>query len=149
MSFPYEHSTPEPREGLQMRFDVRTSRREEFVDVTRRVADAIAAGNVAEGVVVVSCPHTTAGITVNENADPDVTSDVLTGLARLSPLDAGWRHAEGNSDAHLKASLVGSSATLPIEGGRVSLGTWQAIYLAEFDGPRTRQVVVTVLPSAR
>jgi secondary thiamine-phosphate synthase enzyme len=94
----------------------------------------------------VSCPHTTAGITINENADPDVVRDILMGLERLFPREGGWRHSEGNSDAHLKTALVGSSATLPIENGRVALGTWQAIYLAEFDGPRTRKVIVTVLP---
>jgi secondary thiamine-phosphate synthase enzyme len=94
---------------------------------------------------VISSPHTTAGITVNENADPDVSGDILMGLQTLCPREAGWRHFEGNSDAHLKTALIGSSATLPVEDGRLELGTWQAIYLAEFDGPRTRRVFVTVL----
>ncbi len=132
-----------------MRFEVHTSRREEFVDITRQVAEKVAGSGVADGIVVVSCPHTTAGITVNENADPDVTRDLLVGLERLAPRDAGWRHAEGNSDGHLKASLIGSSATLPIDGGRLALGTWQAVYLGEFDGPRTRRIEVTVVPGVR
>lgn len=132
-----------------MRFEVRTSAREEFVDITATVVEMVRASGIAEGVVVVSCPHTTAGITVNENADPDVVRDLLGGLARLAPRDAGWRHREGNSDGHLKATLVGSSATLPVDGGRLALGTWQAVYLCEFDGPRTRRVNVTVLSGVR
>jgi len=132
--------------GQRMRFEVRTARREEFVDVTAQVAEAVASSAVVSGVAVVSSPHTTAGVTVNENADPDVARDVLHGLSRISPREGGWRHAEGNSDAHLKTSLVGTSAALPIREGRLALGTWQAIYLAEFDGPRTRQIDITVLP---
>jgi secondary thiamine-phosphate synthase enzyme len=128
-----------------MRFQIRTSAREQLLDVTRQVAEAVEASAVAEGVVVVSSPHTTAGVTVNENADPDVARDVLVGLERVFPRDAGWRHVEGNSDAHLKTALVGVSVTLPVRAGRPALGTWQAIYLAEFDGPRTRHLDVTVL----
>ena len=129
-----------------MRFEIRTSRREDLVDVTRKVAEAVKASGVSDGVVVVSSPHTTAGITVNENADPDVVTDVLMGLERIFPLKAGWRHFEGNSDAHLKTALVGVSVTLPVRGGRPALGTWQAVYFAEFDGPRTRHMDVTVVP---
>jgi len=129
-----------------MRFEVRTARREELVDVTARVAEAVAASGMASGIVVVSSPHTTAGVTVNENADPDVARDVLFGLERMVPRNGGWRHFEGNSDAHLKTALVGTSATLPVAEGRLALGTWQAIYLAEFDGPRTRRLDVTVVP---
>lgn len=128
-----------------MHLEVRTTRREEFVDITRQVAEKVSASGVADGIVVVSCPHTTAGITVNENADPDVVRDLLVGLERLAPREGGWRHSEGNSDGHLKSSLIGSSATLPVVDGRLSLGTWQAVYLGEFDGPRTRRVVVTVV----
>jgi secondary thiamine-phosphate synthase enzyme len=129
-----------------MRFEVETTQREEFCDVTATVADAVAASGVSDGVVVVSSPHTTAGVTVNENADPDVTRDLVSGLARIFPRDGGWRHYEGNSDGHLKTALVGASATLPVRNGRIALGTWQAIYLAEFDGPRIRTLDVTVLP---
>jgi secondary thiamine-phosphate synthase enzyme len=128
-----------------MDFEIATDRREQFVDITRRVAEAVAASAVADGVATVYCPHTTAGITINENADPDVVIDLLAGLERLAPRHAGWRHAEGNSDGHLKASLIGSSATVPISAGRLTLGTWQAIYLGEFDGPRRRHVSVTVV----
>jgi secondary thiamine-phosphate synthase enzyme len=130
-----------------MRFEVRTGRREEFVDVTARVVETIAEAGIGEGIAVVSSPHTTAGITVNENADPDVVRDLLHGLGKLVPLSGEWRHVEGNSDAHLKTALVGTSITLPISGGRPVLGTWQAVYFAEFDGPRTRHVDVTVVPA--
>lgn len=100
---------------------------------------------VTEGFAVVFAAHTTAAITINENADPDVVRDLLAGLAKLAPEHAGWRHAEGNSDAHLKASLVGPSVTIPVEGGRLVLGTWQGVYFCEFDGPRQRRCVVTVV----
>jgi secondary thiamine-phosphate synthase enzyme len=128
-----------------MRVELRTSRREELIDVTSRVRDAVARSGVSEGAVLVYCPHTTAAVTINENADPDVAHDVVAGLARLAPKDAGWRHAEGNSDGHLKSSLVGPSVLVPIEQGRLQLGTWQAVYFCEFDGPRTRHFVVTVV----
>jgi secondary thiamine-phosphate synthase enzyme len=100
------------------------------------------------GVAVVSSPHTTAGIMVNENADPDVAADLIAGLGSLAPKVAGWRHAEGNSDAHLKTAMVGTSTMLPIEDGRLVLGTWQSVYFAEFDGPRSRHLHVTVLRGA-
>ena len=129
-----------------MRFELRTSRREEFVDVTAKVAEAVRRSGVAEGIAVVSSPHTTAGITVNENADPDVVRDLLHGLEALVPRTGDWRHFEGNSDAHLKTGLIGTSAMLPVSGGRVALGTWQAVYFAEFDGPRSRHFDVTVVP---
>jgi secondary thiamine-phosphate synthase enzyme len=128
-----------------MRHEIRTTRREELIDVTEVVARAVAATGISAGVVVVSSPHTTAGVLVNENADPDVATDLIAGLARLVPEVAGWRHAEGNSDAHLKTALVGTSVMVPIEGGRLALGTWQAIYFAEFDGPRPRHLHVSVL----
>ena len=128
-----------------MQFEVATSRREQFLDITEQVARIVSEAGVSAGAVLVYCPHTTAGITINENADPDVTADLLGALERLAPRDAGYRHREGNSDGHLKASLIGSSATVPIEAGRMMLGTWQGIYLGEFDGPRRRRVLVTVL----
>ncbi|WP_025324459.1 secondary thiamine-phosphate synthase enzyme YjbQ [Deferrisoma camini] len=121
---------------------VKTPRRECFVDITREVARAV------EGTDAVLCtvfvPHTTAGVTINENADPDVAADLLAHLAELVPRNGPYRHAEGNSDAHVKATLVGSSVQVPVAGGRLVLGTWQGIYLAEFDGPRTRKVHVMV-----
>lgn len=132
-----------------MRFTVRSTQREELVDITREVADFVTLIGVEDGAVLVFCPHTTAAITLNEDADPDVCRDLVDGLARIAPCDAGWRHAEGNSDAHLKASLVGPSVLVPVETARMVLGRWQGIYLAEFDGPRTRSVDVTLLAGVR
>jgi secondary thiamine-phosphate synthase enzyme len=129
------------------RFEVRTGRREELVDVTARVAEAVRAAEVKDGWVLVYCPHTTAGVTLNENADPDVVTDVLEALRRLVPRDAGYRHIEGNSDGHVKATLVGSSVTIPVADGRLALGTWQAVYFCEFDGPRQRNLLVTAVRS--
>jgi secondary thiamine-phosphate synthase enzyme len=122
----------------------KTSRRECFVDITGLVARAVAEAGVSEGVCIVFIPHTTAGVTVNENADPDVSDDILSFLAELVPRSWPYRHVEGNSDAHIKASLVGCSVQIPISRGRLALGTWQAVYLAEFDGPRTRKIHLMV-----
>jgi len=129
-----------------MRIEVPTDRREQLLDVTAAVRDAVATTGVGTGAVLVYCPHTTAAVTINENADPDVTRDIIDGLARIAPRDAGWRHIEGNSDGHLKTSLVGPSVLIPIENGRLGLGTWQGVYLCEFDGPRRRGLIITVLP---
>ncbi len=125
---------------------VPTQSRTEFVDITAEVNRALRADGVTEGVCHVFVPHTTAGVTINENADPDVTRDVMAVLERLVPRDAGYRHAEGNSDAHAKASLVGSSVTVPVAAGRLVLGTWQAVYFCEFDGPRHRRCLVAAIP---
>jgi secondary thiamine-phosphate synthase enzyme len=130
-----------------IRIDVRTQHRDELVDITGRVADAVRASGIAEGLVSVHCPHTTAGVTLNEHADPDVARDMIDALARLAPLKAGWHHAEGNSDAHVKAALVGAGTVIPVTGGRPALGTWQGVFLCEFDGPRDRHVLVTVVGS--
>jgi len=132
-----------------MRFSVRSTRREEFVDVTGEVAAFVARAGVDVGAVLVFCPHTTAAITINENADPDVKRDLIAGLADIAPDDGRWRHREGNSDGHLKTSLVGPGVLVPLEGGALQLGTWQGIYLAEFDGPRIRTVDLTALPGVR
>jgi len=126
-------------------FTVRTRRRNEFVDITREVAEAVSRSGVREGICLVYIPHTTCGVTVNENADPDVPSDILSHTAQLVPREGLFRHAEGNSDAHIKASLFGASALVPVTGGRLALGTWQAVFLCEFDGGRTRKVYVQVL----
>ena len=122
---------------------VKTHSRTEMLDVTASVQQAVAAGGVRDGVCVVYVPHTTAGVTINENADPDVRADMLKELNVIVPFDDGYAHSEGNSAAHIKASLMGSSATIIVEGGRLALGTWQGIYFCEFDGPRTRQLWVT------
>jgi len=129
------------------RVELRTTRREELVDITPLVEAVVAEAALAEGVATVFCPHTTAAITINENADPDVVTDVLDGLRRLAPADAGWRHREGNSDGHLKSSLVGPSLVVPVADGRLALGTWQGIYFCEFDGPRLRRFSVTLTRS--
>ena len=128
------------------RHPVGTDARTEFLDITSVVKEAIAASGVADGTCVVYCPHTTAAVTIQENADPDLPRDLLMWLNRLVPKDVpGFRHAEGNSDAHLKASLVGSSVTILIEKGAPVLGTWQGVFFCEFDGPRTRKIYVTTL----
>jgi len=124
-------------------FTVRSSRREQMIDITDQVAAVVEPG--ASGVCQVFVPHTTAGVTINENADPSVVRDMLAKLSRLVPRDEGYTHAEGNSDAHVKASLVGSSVLVPVDGGRPALGTWQAVYFCEFDGPRSRTVQVQML----
>ena len=123
-------------------FSINTKRRTEFVDITAEVAKAVTALGVKDGVITVFVPHTTAGITINENADPDVTADIAAGLDRMVPWSADYRHGEGNSAAHVKASLMGSSVRVIVSGGRLQLGTWQAIYFCEFDGPRNRKVWV-------
>lgn len=122
--------------------ELRTPRREALVRITPALTDLIAAKGWQDGAVVVFCPHTTAGLTVNEDADPDVATDMVMAMNRLVPRDAGYRHAEGNSDAHVKTTLVGPSLTLIVSGGRLQLGTWQGVYLCEWDGPRTRKVWV-------
>ena len=126
-------------------FEVGTKSRECLSDITRHVREALEASGVQHGLCTVYVPHTTAGVTINENADPDVCSDLISFLARLVPRNAQFRHAEGNSDAHVKASLMGASAQIPVENGRLCLGTWQGVFLAEFDGPRTRRVCVVVV----
>jgi secondary thiamine-phosphate synthase enzyme len=124
-------------------FEVQTPRRVAFVDISAQVAAAVK--EQGEGAVLVYVPHTTAGVTINEDADPSVRADLEMALERIVPSDLPFTHLEGNSDAHTKASLMGSSVTIPLAGGRLQLGTWQGVYLAEFDGPRTRRVLVSVL----
>jgi secondary thiamine-phosphate synthase enzyme len=125
--------------------EIRTRAKEEFVDLTAEAGRVAAASGVASGVCVVTVPHTTAGITVNENADPDVRADLLMTLRRIVPDTLPYAHAEGNSPAHVKAALVGSSVSLIVEDGRLRLGTWQGVFFCEFDGPRTRKVWVQVI----
>lgn len=127
------------------RLTLRTTRRNEFIDITSSVREAVRKSGVREGLVVVYCPHTTAAITINENADPSVVSDILTKTSKLVEHgDPDYRHMEGNSDSHIKSSIVGASETLIIEGGQVLLGTWQGVYFCEFDGPRTRKVYIKI-----
>jgi secondary thiamine-phosphate synthase enzyme len=125
--------------------EIRTKARQELVDLTADVERLVAASGIKSGICVISVPHTTAGVTVNENADPDVRADIAMTLLRIVPDTLPYAHGEGNAAAHVKASLVGSSATLVVEGGKLKLGTWQGIYFCEFDGPRTRQAWVQVI----
>jgi len=129
-----------------IQIEVRTPAREVLVDITALVQRALT-GRDPEftGAVQVFVPHTTAGVTINEGADPAVARDLVQALARLVPRDAGYTHSEGNADAHVKTSLVGNQTVVPVEDGRLRLGTWQSLYLAEFDGPRTRRVWLTLL----
>jgi len=127
---------------------VSSKSRNELVDITDRVADLVRDSGVTSGVCHLFTLHTTAAVTVNEGADPAVRRDISRFLATLVPADAPFTHGEGNSDAHVKASLVGPSETLLIEGGRLLLGTWQAIYFCEFDGPRSRKVALRILAAA-
>ncbi len=130
------------------KLSVRTSSRTDLRDITSEVASAVEKSTAERGACVVSVPHTTAGITINENADPSVREDIANTLDRMVPWDGPYRHAEGNAAAHLKAALVGHSLTVPVQNGRLVLGTWQGIYLCEFDGPRSRTVYVQVLLEA-
>ncbi|MHB8094617.1 MAG: secondary thiamine-phosphate synthase enzyme YjbQ [Candidatus Aminicenantales bacterium] len=125
--------------------EIKTRRREELVDLTVEIQGIVAQSAVRDGLCVVFVPHTTAGVTLNENADPDVKTDVLAALRQAIPDGLPYRHSEGNSPAHAKASLVGSSVTVIVEEGRLQLGTWQGIQLCEFDGPRTRKVWVKIV----
>ena len=118
---------------------------EGLVNITNEVSEAVAESGVNEGICVIFCPHTTAAITINENADPDVKSDFILGMDKFFPNLSAFRHAEGNSDAHLKSSAVGASETVIIKGGRLLLGTWQDVYFCEFDGPRTRKFYVKIM----
>ena len=125
--------------------EVRTGQRVSFVDITADVRREVRQSGVGDGLCVVFVPHTTAGVTINEDADPSVRADLEMALERLVPPGLPFRHLEGNSDAHVKAGLMGSSVSIPVVAGDLALGTWQGVYFAEFDGPRRRQVVVTVL----
>ncbi len=130
---------------MMREMEVRTSKREEMVDVTRAVEEVVSSSGVKEGVCYIYVPHTTAGVFINEHADPSVARDIRETLARLVPSGAGYRHLEGNADAHIKATLVGTSQAVLVRGGRLLLGTWQGIFFAEFDGPRRRKVLIKVL----
>ena len=123
---------------------ISTRSRNEFVDITSQIQDVVRESGLSEGLCTIFVPHTTAGLTINEGADPSVQRDILTHLQKIIPRDGDFRHLEGNSDAHIKASLMGSSQTVFVEEGQLVLGTWQAIYFAEFDGPRKRKVMVRV-----
>ncbi|MGC8719627.1 MAG: secondary thiamine-phosphate synthase enzyme YjbQ [Thermodesulforhabdaceae bacterium] len=123
-------------------FQVKTSARSAYVDITGEVQRVVTEAGLVKGLCFVYVPHTTAGITINEGADPHVMEDIMNTLDRLIPWHAGYKHTEGNAAAHIKTSLMGSSVSVFVENGRLMLGTWQRIFLCEFDGPRTRKVHV-------
>jgi secondary thiamine-phosphate synthase enzyme len=126
---------------------VQTQEHTQFLNLDGRVKELIRESGIQQGMAVFFVPHTTAGITINENADPDVTADMAEALEKMVPWDAGYAHREGNSAAHVKAGLMGFSETVLIENGRLALGTWQSLYFCEFDGPRTRKLFVRLMPA--
>ncbi len=128
-------------------FAVSTTKSEEIIDITAQVQGIVERSKLEDGACVVFIPHTTAAVTLNENYDPDVKKDILLSLSRIVPKGAGYRHSEGNSDAHVKASLLGASEIVLFRAGKLVLGQWQGIMLCEFDGPRNRRVIVELLPT--
>jgi len=130
---------------IEKSFKISSTKRNEFIDITQKVEEFVKSSKIEVGDVIVYCPHTTAAITINENADPDVVHDLLHTLERLIPhKDSSYLHGEGNSDAHLKSSLIGVSERIIIKDGAMQLGTWQGIYFCEFDGPRGRSVLLQI-----
>ena len=138
-------SASAPSNTFLRALEVRTARRTHLVNITSQVQRAVTESGIASGQCHLYVSHTTAGITINEGDDPDVARDIEATLDRLVPKDAGYKHYEGNADSHVKSSLVGVSQTVPVESGRLALGRWQAIFFCEFDGPRTREVMVRVV----
>jgi secondary thiamine-phosphate synthase enzyme len=126
--------------------ELKSKMRNEMMDITSSINELVASAGSTRGICHLFVLHTTAGLTINEGADPDVRQDLIGYLNRLVPADAGFKHSEGNSDAHIKSTLVGTSLTIPMENGRLLLGTWQAVYFCEFDGPRQRRVAVKLSP---
>lgn len=124
---------------------VKTNQRIDFVDISHLIQEIVGKSNVADGIVIVYVPHTTCGIMINEGADPDVVRDIQFQLKNLVPYQKGYEHLEGNADSHIKTCIVGSSETIIIENGKLVLGTWQSVFLCDFDGPRTRKVFVKII----
>ncbi|HIE13009.1 MAG TPA: YjbQ family protein [Desulfotomaculum sp.] len=129
--------------------EVVTQKRQEFVDITSRVQAAVGESGVSEGIAYLYCPHTTAGICINENYDPTVAEDVLNKLEELVPVSGAYRHAEGNAAAHIKSCLIGVTQPVLFSSGKLVLGTWQGVFFCEFDGPRRRRVLVRIIPAAQ
>ena len=134
---------------MMQTFPVKTSTQTEFIDITRSVQEAVKKIGVEDGICIIFIPHTTAGVTINENADPSVIHDILMELNKVVPVKDQYHHLEGNSPAHIKTSLVGCSEIVFVESGRLALGTWQGIFFCEFDGPRNRKVHVKVMSNGR
>ncbi|MCX7711372.1 MAG: secondary thiamine-phosphate synthase enzyme YjbQ [Clostridia bacterium] len=130
---------------MMQTINVKTPSRTAMIDITPRIQEVVTKSGILSGICIVFVPHTTAGVTINENADPDVVSDILRQINRTIPFDSDYQHMEGNSAAHIKASLFGFSEQLIIENGRLVLGTWQSVYFCEFDGPRSRQIHIKII----
>lgn len=126
------------------KINVRTKSRTEFIDITREIRRIVKESGISDGIVTVFIPHTTAAVTINENADPDVGKDFFKKLNLLVPVEPFFQHSEGNSDSHIKASLMGFSVQVPVRNNSLVLGTWQSVYFCEFDGPRSRRVFITI-----
>jgi len=129
------------------KIDIKTTKRIELVDITAKIQSAVTKNKINDGLCVAFCPHTTAGLTINENADPSVKQDIINVLNKLIPANAGYLHSEGNADSHVKSSLFGPSLTVIVEKGKLMLGTWQGIYFCESDGPRSREIWVKLVNS--
>jgi secondary thiamine-phosphate synthase enzyme len=138
--------TPKAQVEKMMSYSVSTQSQDELVDITGLVKQTVSESGVVQGQCLIYVPHTTAGVTINENADPSVKSDILMALRKSVPDSLPYTHMEGNSPAHAKASLVGSSALVPVDNGHLLLGTWQGIFFCEFDGPRNRKVHIKIIP---
>jgi len=129
------------------RLRVKTTSRIEMIDITSEVQRLVSEEGINEGICLVYCPHTTAGVVINEHADPSVAEDIASALTEQYPHRRAWRHLEGNADAHVKSAVVGISTMIPITGGRLALGTWQGIFFCEFDGPRSRELYIQIMSS--
>ena len=129
---------------MPITINVKTTKRIDMVDMTSSVQKEVSKSGISDGVCMVYVPHTTAAVTINEGADPSVCQDILTKLTEMVPPDGGYRHMEGNSDSHIKASLVGNTVSVLVENGRLVLGTWQKVFFCEFDGPRSRKAYIKV-----
>ncbi len=127
--------------------EIQTHAKEELVDITSSLAQVVEASGLAEGICAVYVPHTTAGVTINENADPSVKKDILMAMKKIVPENWGYTHAEGNSPAHVKSSLVGPTLSLIVDKGNLALGTWQGVIFCEFDGPRRRKILIQLIPA--
>lgn len=128
-----------------IKLSVATSKKNQLIDITAKVQQAVTDNPFSDGLCLVYVPHTTAAVTINENADPDVRTDILMSLSKYFPMDPSYRHSEGNSDAHLKSSLVGASETIIVHHGLLTLGQWQSVFFCEFDGPRNRHVYLQLI----
>ncbi|MGC8976447.1 MAG: secondary thiamine-phosphate synthase enzyme YjbQ [Candidatus Ratteibacteria bacterium] len=128
------------------RINIQTRKRIDFIDITNEIEQIVKNKNIKSGICFIFVPHTTCGLTINENADPSVKKDIIEKLSHLIPEDDNYLHTEGNSDAHIKSSIIGNSLTVFIENNSLKLGTWQGIYLCEFDGPRTREIWIKIIP---